>query len=460
MEVLLLGTGSADGWPNPWCRCASCTWARDTGTLRSTTAALVDGVLLLDCGPDAPRQADRAGVSLADVRVLLLTHAHPDHLAPEALLSRSWAGSATTLRVLGPRSAIDACRDWVGPDDPVSLEVVAPGDVVEVEGYVVRPLAAAHDVGRDALTRDALLYDVTAPDGSRLLHATDTGPIGPTTMTAVSGAAYDVVLLEESFGTRTDHGTGHLDLTTFPVQLAALREVGAVVDGTDVVAVHLSHHNPRGDELTRILEPWDARVVDDLTTLTTDGPRVFAPRPRRQLLLGGARSGKSHEAERRLLAHESVTYLATSGERPDDPEWRARVAVHRARRPDEWHTLETLDVAGTLATAGVDDAVLVDCVALWLAGRLDAARTWDVDPGTPARAESLAAVARDCDRLIAAVASTTAHVVLVSNEVGSGVVPEHASGRLYRDLLGVLNRRLAEVCDDVDLVVAGRVLRL
>jgi adenosylcobinamide kinase/adenosylcobinamide-phosphate guanylyltransferase len=277
-------------------------------------------------------------------------------------------------------------------------------------------------------------------------------------MTAVSGAAYDVVLLEESFGTKTDHGTGHLDLTTFPVQLAALREVGAVVDGTEVVAVHLSHHNPR--ELARILEPWGARVVDDLTVLSPDEPREATSRPRRQLVLGGARSGKSLESERRLLAHASVTYVATGGERPRDTEWRVRVAAHRARRPATWRTVETLDVAGTLATAGSDDAVLVDCVALWLAGRLDAARTWDSEPGTAAYAESLAAVARDCDALVAAVASTTAHVVLVSNEVGGGVVPEHASGRLYRDLLGVLNSRLAQVCDDVDLVVAGRVLRL
>jgi adenosylcobinamide kinase/adenosylcobinamide-phosphate guanylyltransferase len=458
MDVLLLGTGSADGWPNPWCRCASCTWARESGTLRSTTSALVDGVLLIDCGPDAPRQADHAGVSLADVRCLLLTHAHHDHLAPEALLSRSWAGRTTTLRVLGPRSAIDACRDWVGPHDPVSLEVVAPGDVVEVDGYVVRPLAAAHDVGRDALTRDALLYDVTAPDGSRLLHATDTGPISPTTMTAVSAAAYDVVLLEESFGTKTDHGTGHLDLTTFPLQLAALREAGAVVDGTQVVAVHLSHHNP--PELARILEPWGARVVADLTVIATDGPRDLAPRPRRQLVLGGARSGKSHEAERRLLAHACVTYLATGGERSDDPEWGARVAAHRERRPAAWRTVETLDVALVLGAAGTDDAVIVDCVALWLAGRLDAAHTWDSEPATAAYAESLDAVTRDCDALVAAVSSTTAHVVLVSNEVGSGVVPEHSSARLYRDLLGVLNSRLAQVCDDVDLVVAGRVLRL
>ena len=460
MEVLLLGTGSADGWPNPWCRCASCTWARDTGTLRSTTAALVDGVLLIDCGPDAPRQADRAGVSLAAVRILLLTHAHPDHLAPEALLSRSWAGSATTLRVLGPQSAIDACRDWVGPHDPVSLEVLAQGDVVDLGGYVVRPLAAAHDVGRDELTRDALLYDVTAPDGRRLLHATDTGPIGEATMAALADAAYDVVLLEESFGHRLDHGTGHLDLASFPAQVAALRAVGAVVDGTDVVAVHLRHHNPRGDELARILEPWGARVVDDLSVLSTGEPSALVPRPRRQLVLGGARSGKSYEAERRMLAQPSVRYVATGGERPDDPEWRTRVSAHRDRRPSSWSTVETLDVAGVLAAATVDDAVLVDCVALWLAGRLDAAHVWDSEPGRPARAESLAAVAGDCDELVAAVGATSAHVVLVSNEVGSGIVPEHESGRLYRDQLGVLNRRLAEVCDDVDLVVAGRVVRL
>ncbi|MDA8436124.1 MAG: bifunctional adenosylcobinamide kinase/adenosylcobinamide-phosphate guanylyltransferase [Actinomycetales bacterium] len=460
MEVLLLGTGSADGWPNPWCRCASCTWARDTGTLRSTTAALVDRVLLIDCGPDAPRQADRAGVSLADVRCLLLTHAHPDHLAPAALLARSWSGAVAPLRVLGPASAIEACRHWVGPQDPVTLEVVEPGSTVHVDGYVVRALAAAHDVGRDDLTRDALVFDVTAPDGRRLLHATDTGPLAAATMSAVSGAAYDVVLLEETFGRKTDHGTGHLDLTTFPAQLAALRECGAVVAATDVVAVHLSHHNPPGGELARVLTSWGARVVDDLTVLSTGAVPSRSSWPRRQLVLGGARSGKSREAERRLRARVSVRYVATGGERPDDAEWRARVALHRARRPSTWTTVETPDVAGELATVGPDDAVLVDCVGLWLAGRLDAARTWGAEPGTPAYAESLAAVHRAVDDLVAAVAATRAHVVLVSNEVGAGVVPEHASGRLFRDLLGALNARLAAVCDDVDLVVAGRVVPL
>ena len=87
-------------------------------------------------------------------------------------------------------------------------------------------------------------------------------------------------------------------------------------------------------------------------------------------------------------------------------------------------------------------------------------RTWETDPGTPAYAESLAALERDVAALVAAVRATTARVVLVSNEVGSGVVPEHPSGRLYRDLLGTLNARVAAECDAVSLVVAGRVLAL
>lgn len=469
MEVLLLGTGAADGWPNAWCRCASCTWARSSGTLRGTTAALVDGRLLLDCGPDAPRQADRAGVGLADVRTLLLTHAHPDHLAPAALLARSWARPAGRLRVLGPVTAIDACRRWVGPHDDVSLEPLMAGEVVEVDGFVVRALAASHDPGAptgsvDELARDAVLYELTATDGTRLLYATDTGPLPDSTVAAAGGSAYDVVLLEETFGRRTDHGTGHLDLVTFPRELARLRDAGAIGERTQVVAIHLGHHNPPGDELDRVLASWGVRAGRDGETISTAVPDVPAgagtTTVRRTLLLGGARSGKSTEAERLLAAEPRVSYVATSAGRDGDCEWAARVALHRDRRPRAWTTTETLEVAEFLRTAGAEAPVLVDCLSLWLAGQLDRARVWEAEPGTPAYAETLALVHAEIDALVAAVRATDARVVLVSNEVGSGVVPEHASGRLYRDLLGVLNSRVAAECDTVRLVVAGRVVEL
>src|SRR5689334_14607785 len=115
VEVRLLGTGASDGWPNPWCTCASCEWARGSGEQRTHTSALVDDFLLLDCGPDVPRAASRFGVSLGEVRWLLLGHAHPDHTGPAALQWRAWSTAADRpLEVLGPPAAVEACREFLG----------------------------------------------------------------------------------------------------------------------------------------------------------------------------------------------------------------------------------------------------------------------------------------------------------------------------------------------------------
>ncbi|MFL6070316.1 MAG: MBL fold metallo-hydrolase, partial [Actinomycetes bacterium] len=82
MKVQLLGTGSADGWPNAFCLCASCQAARREGHVRGQTGALVDNQLLIDCGPEIPAAANRHGADLSTVRTLLFTHAHPDHVGP------------------------------------------------------------------------------------------------------------------------------------------------------------------------------------------------------------------------------------------------------------------------------------------------------------------------------------------------------------------------------------------
>jgi adenosylcobinamide kinase/adenosylcobinamide-phosphate guanylyltransferase len=172
------------------------------------------------------------------------------------------------------------------------------------------------------------------------------------------------------------------------------------------------------------------------------------------LVTGGVRSGKSRHAESLMAAHPNVTYVApgpTVTEDPD-PDWAARVAAHQARRPAGWTTLESRDLAAALTAPG---PVLVDCLGTWLTALLDAASAWE-SPSTDV--QDLVDTA-----LAAAVAALAAHlgpVVLVTNEVGLGVVPEHRSGRLFRDLLGTVNQRLAAECDEVHLVVSGRVLRL
>ncbi|MDQ1616716.1 MAG: adenosylcobinamide kinase / adenosylcobinamide-phosphate guanylyltransferase, partial [Actinomycetota bacterium] len=134
MRVQLLGTAAAGGWPNPFCECASCSTLRRAGETRGQTAALVDDVLMLDCGPDAGRTATRLGRSLSAVRHLLVTHAHHDHLEPAALLWRSWAERSEPLDLVGPPEVVDTVRDWLAPSDPVRLRPVQPGDELRLGG--------------------------------------------------------------------------------------------------------------------------------------------------------------------------------------------------------------------------------------------------------------------------------------------------------------------------------------
>jgi iron complex transport system ATP-binding protein len=183
------------------------------------------------------------------------------------------------------------------------------------------------------------------------------------------------------------------------------------------------------------------------------GPR---PLPRRTLVLGGARSGKSRHAQRLLAGRCDVLYVAP-GPVPDgnDSDWAARVEAHRRDRPEGWTTLESDDVPAALESA--THPVLVDCLATWLAQVMDAAGAWESADGDTSWLE---AVDAEVGRLLHAWRTAPVPVVAVSNEVGSGVVPGTRSGVLFRDALGRLNRQVADLTDDVRLVVAGRVHRL
>jgi adenosyl cobinamide kinase/adenosyl cobinamide phosphate guanylyltransferase len=157
------------------------------------------------------------------------------------------------------------------------------------------------------------------------------------------------------------------------------------------------------------------------------------------LVIGGARSGKSRYAEQAVTAYPTPwIYIATS--EPFDEEMRARIAEHRARRGKQWETVEApLDLAGAIADAPATATVLVDCLTLWLNNLLFKKR--DVDA--------------EMHWLETSLASRRAPTVLVSNEVGSGIVPDNAEARRFRDLQGGLNQRIAARADRVVLLVAG-----
>lgn len=160
---------------------------------------------------------------------------------------------------------------------------------------------------------------------------------------------------------------------------------------------------------------------------------------RHRLILGGARSGKTRHAlacAERLGPHR--VYLATA--EAGDEEMRERILRHRQERGPGWRTLEApLDLVGALAAAGRTDAVLVDCLTLWLSNLILVGR----DPES------------ETTRLIEALATAPAPVVLVSNEVGMGIVPESPLARRFRDVQGRTNQRVAAAVRLVDFVAAG-----
>lgn len=174
----------------------------------------------------------------------------------------------------------------------------------------------------------------------------------------------------------------------------------------------------------------------------------------RSLIIGGTRSGKSAYAERLVEAGAApgaeVLYVAPGLTTADDVDFAERVAAHRARRPESWRTVETRDVAEVLRE-NPGARVLVDDVSAWLTATLDAALGWTGDRHV---------VDGEIEELLAAITAFEGELVLVSAEVGLGVVAPTTSGRQFADMLGALNTRLAEAAESVELVVAGRALPL
>ena len=169
-----------------------------------------------------------------------------------------------------------------------------------------------------------------------------------------------------------------------------------------------------------------------VSSLASDGPQLT-------LVLGGARSGKSRYAESAVMASPPPwLYVATA--EPFDDEMTARIAGHRERRGRDWRTIETpLDLAGAISSAPASSTILVDCLTLWLSNLMFKER--DIDT--------------EIERLEAAMIARKAPIVLVSNEVGFGIVPDNAQARRFRDLQGRLNQRIAARAGRVVLVVAG-----
>jgi phosphoribosyl 1,2-cyclic phosphate phosphodiesterase len=265
MELTFLGTAASEGYPVPFCRCENCARARALGgpNLRHRSAALIDGVLLIDLGPDVMAASLRLGVPLTDVRYCLLTHEHADHLDGSNLRSRSPSAkvdapcmelyaTAGALRLAA--EALEARLPAGGMLDPavaqalnLSACAVAPGETFHAGPYRVTAIPAQHDAGIVPL-----LYAIER-DGRALFYATDTGLLTADAWAALAAWAgrFNVVVLDHTFGL-TERGGGHNNAAQFMETLEQLRANGLMAEDCRVFAHHLGHHsNPDHETLSR-----------------------------------------------------------------------------------------------------------------------------------------------------------------------------------------------------------------
>jgi adenosylcobinamide kinase/adenosylcobinamide-phosphate guanylyltransferase len=442
VKVLISGTAGAGGRPLPDCGCASCARLAH-GHRRPTTIVLPGSVRLPPAGPFPPGYqitTDTDGLTITTPGGDRILYAAPLPTPPPGRYGKQQAG---------PRSPAPTDIRQESPDQEALNQRVS-----DQEAPDRKPL----DQGpSDQEAPDQRALGQEAPDEEALNQ-------GVPDRKASGQEALDLVLM---------------DVLNQPERLGDLRRRGLVGERTQVVAVNIDHRVPTEAELARRAALWGVRAVPDGTVIDTREPApLLPPLPRRTLLLGGTRSGKSAEAELRLAGEPEVLYVATGPSGGDDPEWRRRVDAHRSRRPAHWGTVETTDLAGLLRTATTP--MLIDGLGTWVAAVFDECDAWsdevstdstygekDGDNGDNGRVRDSGdarnardAVTARCDELVEAWRQTRARVVAVSDEVGLGVVPATSSGRMFRDALGHLNQRLALESEDVTLVVSGRLLPL
>ena len=161
------------------------------------------------------------------------------------------------------------------------------------------------------------------------------------------------------------------------------------------------------------------------------------------LIVGGVRSGKSRYAQQLAACGKNVAFIATAEGRDED--MTRRIARHREDRPAHWMTVEAPILVGDaiLNCVGKFDTILVDCLTLWASNLMEL------------ECQDTQLILDHAVRLVDALRQVRASVILVSNEVGGGIVPQNEMARSYRDILGAINQRVAAVADEVVLMVAG-----
>ncbi len=249
MEILLQGTGAADGIPAFFGDDRVSQFARRHGgkDVRTRSAALIDGHLKLDFGPDTWSQCIAAGVNPSDLSAVLLTHTHDDHLARNELqyaLFPFTPAQAMPFPIFGNQMAHHKIFERY-PDWPIEFHLIRSFEAFETTGYRITPIAAYHKLDEDSMNF------LIEHGGKTLLYGTDTGYWQPETWEFLNGWRLDGLIIESTDGLNPTGYHGHLDLQGTVNVVTRLREMGVLGDQSPVVT---THHAGPGDLIHAELE--------------------------------------------------------------------------------------------------------------------------------------------------------------------------------------------------------------
>lgn len=268
MEVTIFGTAAAEGWPAPFCRCRACAEARRRGgpNLRSRSGGLIDEDLKIDFSADTVMQMIRSGRDLTQVRTIVFTHQHSDHIVPTEL---EWASGPFTntppdqpIAVYGNAEVMQML--WAKFPDPAKanfrffppLEALVP--VATEAGDTILPLPADHAPG-------ALTLRITRANGQSVFWGHDSGLYPEATQVALAeGTPLDIALFDCTYGGLSSSNRGHMGLEGVVRMVQVLRDSGAVNSLTKLIATHFSHNGGlMHEELVEAFLPYGILVAYD-----------------------------------------------------------------------------------------------------------------------------------------------------------------------------------------------------
>jgi len=267
MKVFFLGTGSAEGYPSPFCECENCREARKEGgkNFRKRSSILIDNVLLFDFGPDLIAYTLKYNISFSSVRILLITHSHYDHFYPENLqLLLPEAGTILTtpptLKIICSQDVADIILKETGSvKSPVPWEIIVVNayNTVTVEDYEITALPAVHMVGKEK----AFFYLIRSKE-KNLLCANDTGRWEEDVWDYLKGYHFHGVIIDETMGYKS-YGEHHNIEEVIAVKNRMVGD-GFIDDKTVFIITHISHNlNPVHRCLEELFTPELIRVAYD-----------------------------------------------------------------------------------------------------------------------------------------------------------------------------------------------------